>query len=87
MAYALKSAGKLVTYNDVLQFNYLIGLPLIENSSQHFEPREVDNLLDFDRVKAQPASFQVRFRASITLTRRTDGSTVSFPGFAPFRMS
>lgn len=33
IAYALKQAGKHVTYNDIMKFNHQIGLALIENDS------------------------------------------------------
>lgn len=45
VAYRLKQAGKRVTYNDWLRFNYYIGLTLIENSEMRLEPGEVDWLL------------------------------------------
>ncbi len=45
VAYRLKQAGKQVTYNDLLRFNYYIGLALIENSQVRLTPAEVDWLL------------------------------------------
>ncbi len=45
VGYWLKQKGKQVTYNDILRFNYLIGLALIENSSVRLAPDEVDALL------------------------------------------
>ena len=45
VAYRLKQAGKLVTYNDLLRFNYYIGLTLVENNHVRLEPEEVDWLL------------------------------------------
>lgn len=45
VAYRLKQAGKRVTYNDLLRFNYYIGLALIENKQVRLSPEEVDWLL------------------------------------------
>lgn len=45
VAFRLKKAGKRVTYNDLLRFNYYIGLALIENDKTRLEPKEVDWLL------------------------------------------
>ncbi|MBM4431587.1 MAG: DNA methyltransferase [Chloroflexi bacterium] len=45
VAYRLKQAGKAVTYNDLLRFNYYIGLALIENSQTRLSSRDVDWLL------------------------------------------
>ena len=45
VAYRLKQAEKQVTYNDLLTFNYNIGLALIENSHTRLAPEEVDWLL------------------------------------------
>ncbi len=45
VAYRFKQAGKSVTYNDSLRFNYYIGLALIENSQVRLSPDEVEGLL------------------------------------------
>ncbi|MFH1548972.1 MAG: DNA adenine methylase [Planctomycetota bacterium] len=45
VSYRLKKAGKQVTYNDILRFNYYMGLALIENHSVRLRPEEVDWLL------------------------------------------
>lgn len=45
VAYKLKEAGKQVTYNDLLKFNYLFGKALIENSEITLTQDEVDWLL------------------------------------------
>jgi adenine-specific DNA-methyltransferase len=45
VAYRLKQAGKKVTYNDLLTFNYYIGRALIENSHTRLAPEKVDWLL------------------------------------------
>ena len=41
VAYALKCAGKHVTYNDLLAFNHRIGLALIENDSVRLDEDDV----------------------------------------------
>jgi len=45
VSYRLKQEGKRVSYNDLLRFNYYIGLALIENSQVHLSSEEVDWLL------------------------------------------
>lgn len=45
VAYRLKQAGKQVTYNDILRFNYQIGLALIENAQFRLSPDDVDWIL------------------------------------------
>jgi adenine-specific DNA-methyltransferase len=45
VAYRLKQAGKQVTYNDVLRFNYHTGVALVANSAVRLTPAEVDALL------------------------------------------
>jgi len=45
VAYRLKQAGKVVTYNDLLRFNYYIGMALIENSRVRLSPEETDWVL------------------------------------------
>jgi adenine-specific DNA-methyltransferase len=45
VAYRLKQEGKSVTYNDLLRFNYYIGLALIQNSNVRLSPEEVNWLL------------------------------------------
>lgn len=45
VAYRLKQAGKSVTYNDVLRFNYYVGLALIENAQVTLDLDTVDWLL------------------------------------------
>jgi len=45
VAYRLKQAGKRVTYNDLLKFNYHIGQALIENSKTVLDIRDIDFLL------------------------------------------
>jgi adenine-specific DNA-methyltransferase len=45
VAYRLKQAGKEMTYNDLLTFNYYVGLALIENSHVRLTPKTVNWLL------------------------------------------
>ena len=45
VAYRLKQAGKSVTYNDVLKFNYHIGEALIANSTVRLSLQDVQTLL------------------------------------------
>lgn len=45
VAYKLKKAGRQVTYNDILRFNYYIGQALIENDEVRLSPEEMDWLL------------------------------------------
>ncbi|TLD42819.1 MAG: ulcer associated adenine specific DNA methyltransferase [Candidatus Jettenia ecosi] len=45
MAYVLKQKGKTVTYNDILKFNYYIGLALVENDSVILSNEDVNFLL------------------------------------------
>ncbi len=61
VAYRLKQAGKAVTYNDVLRFNYFIGLALIENSQVRLDPAEVDWLLQRHSEIAYPNFVQKIF--------------------------
>lgn len=45
VGYWLKQEGKKVTYNDVLRFNYLVGLALVENNRETLASDEVELLL------------------------------------------
>lgn len=44
VAYALKQLGKHVTYNDILAFNYQIGLGLVENDSDRLGDDEIETI-------------------------------------------
>ncbi len=46
IAYQLKRAGKKITYNDILCFNYYMGVALIENNHITLSQSEVDWLLE-----------------------------------------
>ncbi len=61
MAYRFKQAGKQVTYNDYLRFNYLIGLALIENAETRLEPDEIEWLLAPHAELAYPRWIQETF--------------------------
>lgn len=45
VAYRFKQEGKAVTYNDLLRFNYYIGVALIENNSVQLTSEQIENLL------------------------------------------
>ena len=45
ISYMLKDMGKHVTYNDILKFNFNIGLALIENDTIKISDEEIDLLL------------------------------------------
>ncbi len=45
VAYKLKQKGKQVVYNDILKFNWLIGIALIENDSKVLSAEEIDFLV------------------------------------------
>ncbi len=61
VAYRLKQTGKAVTYNDVLRFNYLFGLAVIENSQTTLNPDEIDWLLTAHDGIAYPRLVQETF--------------------------
>jgi adenine-specific DNA-methyltransferase len=45
IGYMLKQKGKRVTYNDILKFNWYIGLALVENDSGRLSEPDVDRLI------------------------------------------
>lgn len=49
VSYLFKKMNKIVTYNDKLKFNYLIGKALIENQTITFLPEDLENLMNFDQ--------------------------------------
>jgi len=61
VAYRFKREGKLVTYNDLLRFNYFIGRALIENDSIRLDPEEVDWLLQRHPEIAYPRFIEDTF--------------------------
>lgn len=46
ISHFFKNAGKSVTYNDFLKFNWAIGLGLIENSSRKLSDNDIEQLLE-----------------------------------------
>ncbi len=62
VAYRLKQAGKQVTYNDVLRFNYYFGLALIENSLVRLGAQEVEWILQRHSDIVYPRFVQDTFR-------------------------
>ncbi len=61
ISYLLKQEGKQVTYNDLLRFNYYIGLALIENSQVRLSSEEIDWLLQRHSEIAYPGFVQGNF--------------------------
>ena len=62
VAYRLKQAGKQVTYNDNLRFNYYVGRALIENNGVRLEPAEVEWLLARHTESGYPQFIQANFK-------------------------
>jgi len=54
IAYLLKQKGKAVTYNDVLRFNHLFGLALVENKDTRLSSSEIDSILTAQDGVAYP---------------------------------
>ena len=61
VAYRLKQAGKQVTYNDLLRFNYYFGLALIENDRVQLSHEDIDWLLARHPDIAYPHFIQDNF--------------------------
>ena len=61
VSYRLKQAGKHVTYNDLLRFNYYFGLALIENKQVQLSPEEEDWLLERHSEITYPCFVQENF--------------------------
>lgn len=61
VAYRLKQERKVVTYNDLLRFNYYIGLALVENGLVSLTPDKVDWLLQRHPQTAYPSFVQDNF--------------------------
>ena len=61
VAYRLKQAGKHVTYNDLLRFNYQFGRALIENSQTRLSPEEIGWLLTRHAENVYPRFVQDNF--------------------------
>lgn len=61
VSHMLKNAGKQVIYNDVLTFNFHIGLALIENRAETLSNDEVDSLLRPHECLSYPDFIQQTF--------------------------
>jgi adenine-specific DNA-methyltransferase len=61
IAYRLKQAGKRVTYNDLLRFNYSFGLALIENAQTVLNAEETYWILSRHREIKYPTFVQDNF--------------------------
>jgi adenine-specific DNA methylase len=61
VAYRLKQAGKAVSYNDILQFNYHFGAALIANSTARLEAQEIEAILSRDLHLRCPTFIQDNF--------------------------
>jgi len=61
VAFRLKQAGKAVTYNDHLRFNFLFGLALIENSHVRLTDEDVEFILSSHPHIAYPTFVQDTF--------------------------
>lgn len=62
VAYMLKEKGKKVTYNDILKFNYYIGLALIENNEVTLTDEDVRFLLTKHNSIAYPTFIADTFK-------------------------
>lgn len=60
-AYHLKQAGKKVTYNDLLRFNYYVGLALIENDQIRLHSNDIDWILNRHPKIKYPSFIQDNF--------------------------
>ncbi|GAB1422068.1 DNA adenine methylase [Anaerolineales bacterium] len=62
VSHMFKNAGKQVTYNDFLAFNYEIGLALIKNQQQTLSAEEIDLILSFPPDILYPNFIQENFQ-------------------------
>ncbi len=62
ISYMLKTKGKQVTYNDILKFNWFVGLALIENDSEALEENEIDFLVTKHRSVKYPSFISETFK-------------------------
>ncbi len=61
VSYLFKRAGKHVTYNDALKFNWNTGLALIQNSNTRLEIADVERILGTLRGQSYPNFIQTMF--------------------------
>lgn len=62
IGYMLKQKGKKVTYNDILKFNWYIGLALIENDQIKLTEKDVDFVLAKHKTIAYPTFIYDTFK-------------------------
>ena len=62
VGYWFKQKGKRVTYNDILQFNCLVGLALIENNATHLTDEDVEGVLTRQRGRRYCTFIEDTFR-------------------------
>lgn len=62
VSHLLKRHGKQVIYNDLLAFNYNIGLALIENHQRTLSTDDVDHILSFQPKTSYPDFIQRNFQ-------------------------
>lgn len=57
-----KRYGKRVFYNDILKFNQLIGIAIIENKNTFVSDSDIDKILTFDNKRDYPDFIQKNFK-------------------------
>lgn len=62
VAYMLKAKGKQVAYNDILKFNWFIGLALIENDHEILSENEVEYIITKHRGVKYPSFVYKTFK-------------------------
>jgi len=62
VSYYAKRCGKRVTYNDVLKFNYQVGISLIENNSVRLSDSDINFLLSRHEKINYPTFIQDTFK-------------------------
>ncbi len=62
VGYRLKQAGKQVTYNDILRFNYYFGQAFIENNDTQLTEGDIDAILSHHASKGYPSFVQETFK-------------------------
>jgi len=61
VAYRLKQAGKAVTYNDILKFNYHIGVALVANNIARLDAQDIEAILGCRSQICYPTFVQDNF--------------------------
>lgn len=64
VGYRLKQAGKQVTYNDILRFNYYFGQALIENSNTLLTEEDIEEILSDHTFREYPTFIQETFKST-----------------------